>query len=119
MKIQLAKGLLMVLATILLTACASLGLAPAQNIEQRIAYGFSQNAALRSAAATAAENGRLGKQEAMAVLEITDQARVLLNAAKSAATFGDINTAEARLSLAVSILAALQNRLNDKSREAP
>jgi uncharacterized protein YkwD len=104
-------GALIIMALICY-GCQSIGLAPAQNFEQKLAYSYSQNSGTREAAATALENGRLGKQEAQAVLEITNQIRTLLDAARVANGVGDISTAEARLTLAISLLQSLQNRLN-------
>lgn len=97
-------------------ACSQLGLAPAENLEQKIAYAYGTNTGVRNAAASALENGRLGKSEAVAVLEITNQVRSLLDASKAALGAGDVATAEGRLTLAVSLLTALQSRLNAQPR---
>lgn len=101
---------------ITLAACQTIGLAPAANMEQRIAYAFSTNAAVRNAVASSVEQGRIEKKEAVAVLEITNQARALLDGAQVANGAGDIATAEGRLSLAVSLLTALQTRLNQRTK---
>ncbi len=108
---------LSVLAFVLL-ACSSLGLAPAQTLDQKIAYGYAQNAGVRQAAATALENHRLEVGEARAVLETTNQIRSVLDASKAATDVGDLKTAEARLALAISLLAALQQRLNQTEMAA-
>jgi len=99
--------------------CSSVGLAPAQNMEQRIAYAYATNFGLRNSAATALNGGRIEAKEAGAALEITNQARTLLDAARMANGVGDTKTAEARLVLALSVLQALQNRLNEVPKVAP
>ncbi len=118
MKQQLERGLLMVLATIFVAAmgCQSIGLAPAQSLDDRIAYSYGTLSGFRTAAAIAVENGRLANTEGHAVLETTNQIRAILDAAKAATTAGDVATAEGRLTLAVSLLTALQTRLNAPPR---
>lgn len=99
----------------LLTACASLGLAPASSFEERLAYAVSQNAAVRNAAAASLERQEIALEDAQRVLKITDEVRTSLDAAKAAVGAGDVSTAEGRLQLATAILVELQNFLRSRA----
>jgi hypothetical protein len=100
---------------LILTACASLGLAPASTFEERLAYAVSQNAAVREAAAVSVERKELSVDDAKRVLKITDEVRTALDAARLAAGAGDVSTAEGRLQLATSILVNLQTYLRSRA----
>lgn len=99
----------------ILTACASLGLAPASTFEERLAYAVSQNAAVRNTAAVSLERNELSLEDAQRVLKITDEVRTALDAARLAAGAGDVSTAEGRLQLATSILVNLQTYLRSRA----
>jgi hypothetical protein len=100
---------------LILTACASLGLAPASSFEERLAYAVSQNAAVRDTAAVSLENNELSLEDARRVLKITDEVRTALEAARLASGAGDVSTAEGRLQLATSILVNLQAYLRSRA----
>lgn len=100
---------------LVLSACASLGLAPASSFEERLAYAVSQNAAVRSAAAVSLERNEIALEDAQRVLKITDEVRTALDAARLAAGAGDASTAEGRLQLATAILIELQNYLRSRA----
>ena len=100
---------------LILTACASLGLAPASSFEERLAYAVSQNAAVRETAAVSLERNELALEDARRVLKITDEVRTALDAARLAAGAGDVSTAEGRLQLATSILINLQAYLRSRA----
>lgn len=99
----------------LLTACASLGLAPASSFEERLAYAVSQNAAVRNTAAVSLERNEIHLEDAQRVLKITDEVRTALDAARLASGAGDVSTAEGRLQLATAILTELQNYLRSRA----
>ncbi len=99
----------------LIAACAQLGLEAPQSFDERLAYAVAQNAGTRSAAAMALDAGRIGKKDAEAVLELTSNVRVLLDAAKLASSTGDVTVAEDRLVLALSLLQSLQVFLNERN----
>jgi hypothetical protein len=99
----------------ILTACASLGLAPASSFEERLAYAVSQNAAVRETAAVSLERNEIALEDARRVLKITDEVRTALDAARLAAGAGDVSTAEGRLQLATSILINLQAYLRTRA----
>lgn len=100
---------------LILTACASIGLAPASSFEERLAYAVSQNAAVRNTAAVSLERNELSLEDAQRVLKITDEVRTALDAARLAAGTGDTSTAEGRLQLATSILVNLQAFLRSRA----
>lgn len=100
---------------LILTACASLGLAPASSFEERLAYAVSQNAAVRNAAAVSLEHNEIALEDAQRVLKITDEVRTALDAARLAAGAGDVSTAEGRLQLATAILIELQTYLRNRA----
>jgi hypothetical protein len=100
---------------LILTACASLGLAPASSFEERLAYAASQNAAVRNAAAVSLERNEIALEDAQRVLKITDEIRTALDAARLAAGAGDVSTAEGRLQLATSILINVQAFLRSRA----
>jgi hypothetical protein len=104
-----------IVALLLLTGCAQLGLAPASSFEERLAYAVSQNAAVRQTAAVSLENGEIALEDAQRVLKLTDEVRTALDAARLAVGAGDVSTAEGRLQLATSILVNLQAYLRSKS----
>jgi len=98
---------------VLITACASLGIAPAQSFDQRWAYANGTLTAVVQTASQGVEGGTLSKDDGRAVLEIAKQARSLLDAAHSATSVEDANR---NLSLAVAVLENLQTYLNDRSK---
>jgi hypothetical protein len=102
------------IVVMLVSACASLGLAPASSFDERLAYAVSQNAAVRQTAAVSLEHGEISLEDAQYVLKLTDESRKLLDAARLASGVGDISTAEGRLSVAVSVLTNLQAYLRSK-----
>lgn len=109
------RKLVLVPLLFILTACASIGLAPASRFEERLAYAVAQNAAVRNAAAASLERNELALEDAQRVLKITDECRTALDAARLAAGAGDATTAEGRLQLATSILVNLQAYLRSRA----
>jgi hypothetical protein len=104
------------LALVLLIAgCASLGLAPASSLTDRIAYSYASHSAVLNATTAALEAGDIGVEDAQRVLKVADQARDALDAARLAVNAGDVSTAEGRLQLAASILTELQAYLRRQS----
>lgn len=99
---------------LILTACTQLGLAPAQSLDQKIAYGYSVNAAVRTSAAQALNAGTIDITEAKQALAVTDTARAALDAATAANGHGDTTTAMGKLEMATSLLTQLQQYLQTK-----
>lgn len=97
--------------SLMLGACAQLGLAPASSLSDRIAYGYGTHTAVLESTTAALEAGDISLEDAQRILKVADQARTALDAAKLALGAGDVQTAEGRLQLAVSLLTELQNYL--------
>ncbi len=95
-------------------ACASLGLAPAKSFDDRLAYAYGSNTALRTAATNSLTAGSISSGDAEEVLKLTDQARALLDAAKLASASGDPQTADGKLLLATNILTQLRVYLGSR-----
>lgn len=92
---------------VLLSACAQLGLAPAQSFDDKLAYSYAQVASVRQSAAVALTTGTIKKEDAIQVQALADQARAGLDAARTAQASGDTTTAMGRLQLANSVLTQL------------
>ena len=99
-------------ALLLLTACASLGLAPAQTLNQKIAYAYGTHTAVLQATTASVSAGKLSSTDASQVLKLADASRTLLDAATSLAATGDTVGANNKLALATTALTALQTFLN-------
>lgn len=93
---------------LILTACASLGLAPASSFSDRLAYGYGTHTAVLATATQSLELGEISSEDASRVLKVADEARTALDAAKLASGAGDVTTAEGRLQLATALLTNLQ-----------
>ena len=94
----------------LLTACASLGLAPADSFDARLAYAYGTHTAVLQAASAAVSAGTLTRKDGETVLTLAQQSRTLLDSARSVENT-DPSTATGRLTLAVNILTQLQTFL--------
>lgn len=98
----------------LLAGCASIGLTPAKSLTERISYAVGSTTALRLTASHALEAKQIEVKDAQYVLELTDQTRTLLDAARLASDAGDPKTAEGRLLLALNVLEQLERYLSQK-----
>ena len=96
---------------LLLAGCASLGLAPAQSFDQRLAYVQSGVTSARTSVAHALAAGTLKSADGQKALELTDEARAAVEAARTAQVSGDTTTAQQKLMLATSVLTQLQSYL--------
>ena len=100
-----------VLLAALLAACTQLGLQAPQTFSQKLAYGYSTLASVRTTAAHALDAKQITVADAKQVLDLSDQARALLDAAGMAQGTGDLSTAASKLALATTILTQLQTYL--------
>lgn len=96
-----------------LVGCAQLGLAPAKSFDDRLAYGYGLNTALRESSTVALNAKQITSEDMAHILAVNDQARSILDAARSMKVT-DLHTAEARLVLATNLLAQLQQFLRSK-----
>jgi len=101
----------------LLTACAQVGLAPAETFDQKLAYGYSTVTAVRTSAAQALNAGSIDITDAKQALSVTDGARSALDAAGTAFRSGDTATATGKLEAATALLTQLQAYLNARSKK--
>ena len=94
-----------------LGGCQSAGLAPAQNTEQRIAYGYSAVTAVRTTTADLLEAGKLDVKTAKTIQDTADLARATLDEAKTFSAAGDTTKSTQALAAATSLLNSLQQLL--------
>lgn len=99
------------LAVVLLTACAQLGLEQADTFDKKLAYAYGQTTGFRQAATMGVNQRKLSSDEGTAILKLTDDTRVFLDAAKMAP---DITKAQTNLTLALGVLVQIQNYLNTR-----
>lgn len=99
---------------LVLSGCAALGLQPATSFDQRLAYSYGVNTAIREASTSALNAGTITKNDMETVISLNNQVRQVLDAARAASSVGDIKTAEAKLLLASEILEQLQGYLRSK-----
>lgn len=99
---------------LLLLGCASLGLAPAQSFEQKVAYAYGVHTAVLQSATSAVTHKDISQDEGKQVLKLADDSRTLLDASRQAFNLGDVSTANGKLALATSILSELQTYLRSK-----
>lgn len=89
---------------VLLTACASLGLAPAKNFSAKLAYGYSQVSAVNNSIASSLDLHRISSKDAKDFAATADKARDILDGARLAYDGGDLANAANRLQLAITVL---------------
>lgn len=102
------KKLFMIVGLCILTACAQMGVQPARGFEDNLAYTYSSVTAVRLSAADALGVGAISLQDAQKVLDLSDQARTVLDAAKAAYAVGDTATSAQRLAQATALLVQMQ-----------
>lgn len=107
----------LIAALILLSACASLALPPAQNFTGRLAYAYAQNTGAREAGAKALDAGKITADDARYTLRVTDEARVLIDAAGAAYAAGDVQSAEGRLTLVLATLDSINAYLDARLKQ--
>ncbi len=105
-----------VLVFALLTACAQIGINPAQSLDQRLAYAYGANAAVLSTTADLVKSGAITKAEGKQVLIISDNARQVLDLARASEQVTDNATAESKLSMAMGILQSIQTYLKERQK---
>ena len=98
----------------LVIACAQLGLAPAQSFEEKLAYAYGVHTAVTATAAAAVSAKALTPADGAQVLSVSDQARTLLDAARTLYAAQDTTGADAKLVLATGLLTQLQTYLNSR-----
>lgn len=107
-RLKYAKFLL---AVVLLSACAQLGLAPADKFELKLAYAYGQHTGIQNGTAAGINQHKLTSADGKAVLKLADDARVFLDAAKAT---GDPTLAASKLALAVAVLTQVQAYIDSR-----
>jgi len=110
--LRTANGYALLLVACLLAACA--GLEPAASFDQKLAYAYGSHTSVLVAATNAVNGGTLSSADAEQVLELADNAKLILDGAKLAAGVGDLATAEGQLAMATTILQEVLKYLNAK-----
>ena len=95
-----------------LSACASLGLQPAQTFDQKIAYAYGIHTAVLETASADVSAHQLTAKDGDAILQLADQSRTLLDSAKILSAT-DVSSANSKLLLATAILTQLQTYLQN------
>lgn len=108
------KNFLAVLALAVVAACAQVGVAPPQSLDEGLAYASSQVAALEASAAQAVGAGSLKPAAAQQVLTLGDQANAAIASARASEKAGDVSSAQGKLALASSLLAQLASFLQSQ-----
>ena len=110
----------LLLTLALLSGCATtLGTAPAQTFNQKVAYAVGIHTAVLQAATNGVTNHTLSSADGEAVLKMADSSRALIDAAVLLNGTGDIAGANSKLTLAVTALTALQTYLNAHAGSTP
>ncbi len=104
----------LVLLMLFASACAQFGLAEPESFAEKLAYGYSQNEAVRISAAQSLKAGAITKADAQQVLTTTDTARAALDEARRMQGVGDTTGALGKLQLATGLLQSVQVFLKSK-----
>lgn len=104
---MLIRNSFALVALVLLAACTSFGVQPPKSFDQQLVYAYGTHTSVLEATANALEAGDLTVEDSEAVLQLADQSRTLLDAARVASGAGDVTTAEGRLALATNVLEQL------------
>lgn len=115
MKLYNTYWLLLVLLLGGWNACSQLGLQPAKSFDDKLAYAYGANTAVREASTSALNAHTITSEDMKHIMALNKQARDLLDAARSIQVT-DVQTAESRLLLATSVIAQLQTYLRERSK---
>lgn len=96
-----------------MTGCASLGLAPAQSFDDKLAYAYGTHTGVLLSAHQAETQGAISKDEEKQVLMLADQAQAFLDGAK-AVEGSNPTAASNNLTLALNILIQVQTYLTSQ-----
>lgn len=91
-----------------MVACVSPGTALPTSIDANLAYSLAAVTAVRLSAADAVTSGSISVTAAQQVLDLSDQARTIIDAARLAHGVGDDTTASTKLQIVTQLLIQLQ-----------
>lgn len=100
----------------LLSACASLGFAPAKDFSASLAYGYGSYTAVNNTIAASLDTHRISSEDGKNLRSIAQEARKALDLAKLAYDSGDLADASNRLSLALTILDRITAYLDTRAQ---
>lgn len=98
---------------LLLCSCSSLGLAPAQGFDQKLAYAEQVDTSVLTASTAALRAGEISSADQQQVITMADQAKALIDSAKLLSST-DPTQANAKLALASAVLTQIQTYLNSR-----
>lgn len=104
------KSLLLTLAILALAGCQSLGLAPAQTLDQKLAYGYAGVTTALTTIASATTAGQLTSIQATNANALALQVKSVLDSARALEST-NAPAAQNDLTLAISSLTAVQTYL--------
>ncbi len=107
------KNFLFAILLVGLSACQSLGLAPADTLDSKIAYAYGIHTAVLQSAGDLTTTGVLTKADDFALLKSADSAKEFLDSAVLLENI-DATSAGNKLVLATAILTELQTYLRSK-----
>lgn len=99
---------------LVLAGCASIGAAPAQSFDEKLAYAYGTHTAVEQAAAASVTSGAISKADGEAVLALADQSKALLDSAR-AVEATNATDAGNKLVLAISVLTQVQTYIQTHS----
>lgn len=103
------------LLLVLLAGCQSLGIAPAESLDQRIAYAQGVDTAVLTASTAALRAEQITADDHEHVIKIAEQAKALIDSAKLLSAT-DETAAAGKLQMATAVLTELQRYLNSRKR---
>jgi acetylglutamate kinase len=95
----------------LIAGCASLGVAPAETFNQKVAYAIGVHTAVLEATTKGVTAGTISSVDAEAILKQADDSKILIDSAVALSASGDATGATNKLAIATAALSALQTYL--------
>ena len=100
---------------LLLSSCASLGIAPAESLDQKIAYAQGTDTAVLTASTAALRAGQITADDHEHVIKMAEEVKSILDSAKILSSTEPAVAAN-KLQLATAVLTQLQTYLNAAKR---
>lgn len=105
------RKLILGMVMVMMTACASLGLAPADTFSKKLAYQYGNLQGVYETVANGVTAGVISKEDGKAVIGIADNAKFLLDSSRIVYTQTGVGD-EAKLRFAIAALTAAQTYIN-------
>ena len=101
-------------ATAGLVSCSSVGLAPAQTVDEKLAYAYGVHRGVLDGITHLAQARAVSPADGQGLLALADNARALLDSAQTIEIAGDINGAAQKLQLATAVLEQIETYLTQR-----